>query len=192
MTIAVCARGFSLSRVMRERGTALLVILAAASAALTATGKASAAELIMFDERGCIWCERFEREVGPIYPKTEEGRRAPLRRIDISLARQSGLKLASAVRATPTFVLVEGGIEVGRLTGYPGQDFFWGLVDELLAKLPPEVAPGPVERRACLGQRPGSHLASRQKTGQTPFLSRVRSEGPRLGASFQSDAPNVC
>jgi hypothetical protein len=36
---------------------------------------------------------------------------------------------------TPTFVLVEDGREIARLRGYPGDQFFWALVDEMLAKL---------------------------------------------------------
>jgi hypothetical protein len=42
-------------------------------------GNARAAELIMFEQAGCAWCETFDREIAPIYPKTAEGRRAPLR-----------------------------------------------------------------------------------------------------------------
>jgi hypothetical protein len=103
----------------------------------------SAAELVMFEERGCPWCVRFDREIAPAYPRTEEGRRAPLRRIDISQARRSGLRLAAPVTVTPTFVLVEDGAEVGRITGYPGADFFWGMLGEVLARLGPGARPAP-------------------------------------------------
>ena len=43
---------------------------------------ARAAELVMFEQTGCAWCETFDREIAPIYGKTEEGLRAPLRRVD--------------------------------------------------------------------------------------------------------------
>ena len=33
---------------------------------------------------------------------------------------------------TPTFVLAEGGREVGRIVGYHGEDFFYGMLDGLL------------------------------------------------------------
>lgn len=39
---------------------------------------------------------------------------------------------------TPTFVLMDGGREVGRIVGYPGEDLFWGLFGALLAQLPAE------------------------------------------------------
>ena len=36
---------------------------------------------------------------------------------------------------TPTFVLVDDGEEVGRITGYAGEEFFWGLLGIELKKL---------------------------------------------------------
>ncbi len=36
---------------------------------------------------------------------------------------------------SPTFILIDGGREIGRIVGYPGADFFWGLVAELIARL---------------------------------------------------------
>ena len=105
-----------------------------------------AAELVMFTEAGCPWCARWDREVGVAYARSEEGRIAPLRRIDISEAQRSGFRLAAAVTVTPTFVLVEDGAEVGRIVGYPGADFFWGMLEQLIARLP-----------ASASGRPGGH-----------------------------------
>lgn len=98
--------------------------------------QATTAELVMFDDAGCPWCRRWDREVGDAYPRSEEGKRVPLRRMHISEARRSGLVLVSAVTVTPTFVLVDRGAEVGRITGYPGADFFWAMLDGLIARLP--------------------------------------------------------
>ena len=92
---------------------------------------ATAAELIMFDQPGCPWCARWEREIAPIYPKTALGQRAPLRRVDIRAARSDELKTIVGVRYTPTFVLVDSGAEIGRIVGYLGEDQFWGLLQEL-------------------------------------------------------------
>ncbi len=97
-----------------------------------------AAELVMFESEYCEWCERWHEEIGPIYPKTWEGRVAPLRRVDVDEEWPEDLKSIRGIRYTPTFVLMEDGREVGRLVGYPGEDFFWPLLDDLLAKLPPE------------------------------------------------------
>jgi thioredoxin-related protein len=97
--------------------------------------RANAAELWMFESRGCPWCTLWHREVGPGYPKSSEGKRAPLQRIDLSDAASVSAKLARPITASPTFVLIDDGREVGRITGYPGADFFWGMLAELIAKL---------------------------------------------------------
>ncbi|MCB1509583.1 MAG: transcriptional regulator [Hyphomicrobiaceae bacterium] len=97
-----------------------------------------AAELIMLEQGGCPWCERFNREIAPAYPLTPEGKRAPLRRVQLHAPLPADLKFLIKGNFTPTFVLIDKGREVGRIRGYPGDNFFWGMLDQLLAKLPPE------------------------------------------------------
>jgi thioredoxin-related protein len=104
--------------------------------AMAAAG-ARAAELIMFTKAGCPWCETFDREIAPAYPQTVEGARAPLRRIDIAGPIPPDLAYIEVERLTPVFVLVEKGREIGRIRGYPGEAFFWGLLGELIGKLGP-------------------------------------------------------
>jgi hypothetical protein len=41
---------------------------------------------------------------------------------------------ARALTFTPTFVLMVDGIEVSRIEGYPGEDFFWGLLERMLVQ----------------------------------------------------------
>ncbi|GLK54752.1 thioredoxin-related protein [Methylopila capsulata] len=102
---------------------------------------ARAAELVMFDQPGCVWCQRFETEIAPGYENAEEGKLAPLRRIDIRAQDKAGFALANGVRITPTFVLVTDGREIGRLTGYPGKDFFWTALADLTGRLPKSSNP---------------------------------------------------
>jgi hypothetical protein len=97
--------------------------------------RARAAELVMFEEAGCAWCETFNREIAPIYPKTDEGARAPLRRVDILREVPPDLAFIDVERLTPLFVLVDKGREIGRIRGYPGEDNFWGLLGALIKKL---------------------------------------------------------
>jgi thioredoxin-related protein len=52
--------------------------------------------------------------------------------------------LTAPVRFTPTFVMVDNGREVGRITGYANDDTFWGLFGTLTAKL--AAAPGAPDR----------------------------------------------
>ena len=88
--------------------------------------------LIMAEEPGCIYCARWNSEIGHIYPKTAEGQTAPLRRIDVNDPIPQDVTLARQINFTPTFVLLVNGEEVSRLEGYPGEDFFWGLLEMML------------------------------------------------------------
>lgn len=83
--------------------------------------------LYMAEEDGCYWCAKWDEEIAHIYPKTAEGRTAPLKRYDLH-HETPDVVFAKRVHFTPTFILVENGKEVGRIEGYPGEDFFWSLL----------------------------------------------------------------
>lgn len=110
-------------------------LVVALVASLSAASFADAAELVMVETPGCPWCRAWHREIGPAYPNTPEGQQAPLRRIDLAALPTLSLELKTPVFASPTFILIESGKEIGRITGYPGQDFFWGLLDQQLQGL---------------------------------------------------------
>jgi hypothetical protein len=125
---------------MTPRARSLAVVpalLLALVFAIVGAASAWAGELVVFERKGCVYCQRFERDVAPLYGKTDEGRRAPLRRIDVSQGPPRDVALAAPVRFTPTFVLVEDGHEVGRITGYASDEAFWGLIGALTARLAP-------------------------------------------------------
>lgn len=94
---------------------------------------AFAAELLMYTRNGCPFCQRFEREVAPVYARTREGKAAALRRVELPAGGVRGEGLREPVVATPTFVLVDEGREIGRITGYLNDDMFWGLLGRLVA-----------------------------------------------------------
>lgn len=108
---------------------------------LGSAAAAHAAELVMFEQAGCVFCQRWDRDVGALYNKTDEAKALPLRRIDIQGQKMSGIALASPVRYTPTFIVVDNGREIGRITGYSNDDAFWGQLDALVARLAPPPAP---------------------------------------------------
>lgn len=110
---------------------ALMWALLAVATALPASAEI---ELVMAETAGCKWCEQWNEDVATEYPFTAEGRAAPLRRIEMNAPLPDDLKFEGAVRYTPTFVLVRNGQEVARLEGYPGEDFFWGLLRRMLGQ----------------------------------------------------------
>ncbi|MDH5797028.1 MAG: hypothetical protein OEZ19_00570 [Paracoccaceae bacterium] len=100
--------------------------------AFALSAPAWALELVMVEQDGCFWCARWDRDVADIYPKTAEGQSAPLRRMDLHDDIPADLSFAAPLTFTPTFVLVDDGREVARIEGYPGEDFFWGLLARML------------------------------------------------------------
>jgi hypothetical protein len=126
-----------------------LVLLACLG--LAPSQPAAALELLMFERSGCPWCLRWMKEVAPAYEASEEGRLAPLRRINIDRGQPQGLGLAMPVHYSPTFVLVDEGREIGRLIGYIDASTFWGLLTKMVRdhreRSGPAEAPRPPQGR---------------------------------------------
>jgi hypothetical protein len=115
--------------------------LALLLAALPVAGE----ELVMVEQPGCTYCMEWNATIAPIYPKTSEGKFAPLRRAQLDDGPPPGVEYARAVVFTPTFILIDEGRELARIEGYPGEDFFWGLLGRMLEQntsfTPPENQP---------------------------------------------------
>jgi hypothetical protein len=109
-----------------------LAVAAFAVTLMTAASARAELQLMMAEEPGCLWCARWNEEIGPIYPKTDEGAAAPLRRVNLLDPMPSDIVLARRINYTPTFILLVEGIETSRIEGYPGDDFFWGLLGQML------------------------------------------------------------
>ena len=112
----------------------LLLILA-----LIAGKPALALELVMIEQAGCVYCDRFNDEIAPAYPKTPEGQRAPLRRVDLHAPWPDDLSEIRKEPFTPTFVLVDNNKELARLRGYPGDENFWFLLSQMLDSINSDV-----------------------------------------------------
>lgn len=125
---------------LRYIGVAIVALLIAWN---TSSARADALQLVMFEQVACEWCHVWNREIGAIYAKTDEGRQAPLRRVDIHDPRPDDLRQIRGVTFTPTFVVFDGRQELGRITGYISEHFFWELLNEILAQLP-ESSPSPL------------------------------------------------
>ena len=134
---------------------ALVALIAIPSAPVRAAGEVAAdgigggLRLVMVDDVGCIYCRKWDAEVGPIYEQSRAGRVAPLARRP---KRHVDLAPYEPLAYTPTFVLVRDGIEVGRIVGYAGADFFWAEFERLIARdaaRNPERSPPAPQRDAA-------------------------------------------
>lgn len=111
---------------MALRFIAWLIMIVVPVSALAET------KLLMFEQPGCIYCARWNEEVGPEYPLTDEGRAAPLQRLQLRDPLPEGISIKSHPIFTPTFILLRDGQEQGRIEGYPSEDFFWPLLATMI------------------------------------------------------------
>ena len=89
--------------------------------------------LLVIEQAGCVYCAQFRREIEPAYNASPESVVAPLVYANIRGPWPEGVALSPPPFVTPTFVLIDAtGQERGRITGYPGDIFFWSLLQEIL------------------------------------------------------------
>jgi len=111
--------------------TAVTMFSTSHSQATDGPVEGAAFKLIMFEELGCEYCDLWNEQIGVTYPNTPEGRFAPLTRVFKGDRSVSHIK---RVIYTPTFVVMQGNKEIGRILGYPGEEFFWAFLGEILEK----------------------------------------------------------
>ena len=96
---------------------------------------AFSAELLVVEQPDCPYCEQFNSEVAEIYPRTDEGKLAPLIRVQLFDPWPEKYKSVKPPPVTPAFILVDNGQEIDRLLGYPGDEHFWFLLSEIFDKM---------------------------------------------------------
>ncbi len=117
-----------------RKGWAVLVL--GVLLALPAQGQGL--RLLMIEQVGCAICAAFNRDLAPGYANSPAGQVAPLVHADLRGPLPEGVVLHIRPYVTPTFILIGAdGHEVSRLTGFPGEDFFWPYVDEMIAAAQP-------------------------------------------------------
>tara|TARA_R110002124_G_scaffold15982_3_gene68557 strand:+ start:1690 stop:2106 length:417 start_codon:yes stop_codon:yes gene_type:complete len=111
----------------------LQTFVTAATLTLVVALPGRTAELVMVEQAGCVYCAAWDEQIAPIYPKTAAGTYAPLHRIDLRDPAPEGMQFVRPAVFTPTFILIgDEGEELGRIEGYPGEDFFWSLLEAML------------------------------------------------------------
>ena len=89
--------------------------------------------LVMVDRAGCSFCDAWRREILPGYGAHAIGRTLPLAVVPIDGPWPDGLALARAPQASPTFILLQDRMEIGRFEGYDDPQTFWRTLGGLLA-----------------------------------------------------------
>lgn len=106
------------------------------------TAQAQDLRLLMVEQAGCYYCRVFNRDIAPVYEKSTEGQAAPLVHVQLRGELPEGVTLDTQPFVTPTFILIgPDGAEIERLTGFPGEDFFWPYVSDMIATAQEGLAP---------------------------------------------------
>ena len=91
----------------------------------------SSTALVMIEDRGCPYCQRFDAESRSSYENSAEGHLVPLVR---RFRGDPEIAFLERVVYSPTFVLLVEGREVGRALGYQGSDLFWMEIAGLMRR----------------------------------------------------------
>ncbi|MBF0261296.1 MAG: thioredoxin family protein [Magnetococcales bacterium] len=116
-------------------GISLLVVSPASVMAEVNDG--ALGRLIVFTTEYCPYCQEFMRTVGPVYAKTEVGRRYPMEMVDNFSPSKEWETRVWEIRFYPTFLLLDGqGRELGRFRGYRGEEPFWSELETIARREP--------------------------------------------------------
>lgn len=108
------------------------------AALMLATPFAAAADLLYVYSKSCPSCLRFDRDVGEIYPRTQESSRAPMTKVtmDELADHPLGACIGEEVFGTPTFIMLNQCTELDRIVGYSTDELFWLGLNRMLNQLP--------------------------------------------------------
>ena len=85
--------------------------------------------LVYVYQEDCGACMKFDKEIGPIYPRTKEAAQLPMVKVSLEDWRSGDHPYencqAGDVFGTPTFIQLNDCREVDRITGYSSDELFW-------------------------------------------------------------------
>ncbi|MEZ5924762.1 MAG: thioredoxin family protein [Hyphomicrobiaceae bacterium] len=119
----------------------LVSLLAVAS---TPAAADPALRLFVFEIDGCTACDQFHAEALRDYWSSPVSQRLPLTLVDLNALGTAGQALRSPIRVVPTFVVMRDGIEIARLSGFPGKSAFEAGIASVLADEQPTASLTPL------------------------------------------------
>ncbi|MCH9808358.1 MAG: thioredoxin family protein [Alphaproteobacteria bacterium] len=99
----------------------------------TVAAPAANLQLVVLEVPGCIYCGIFRRQLLPNYKASKQGRKVPVRFVDLNDPALGEIGLTQPVGVVPTFVVLENNQEIGRIPGYVSHHDFFKAIDHILA-----------------------------------------------------------
>ena len=90
--------------------------------------------LMMVSEAGCEFCRAWRAQIAPGFDRSGPGVAAPLSEVDMDGPYPDGLALAGRPRVTPSFILLDRGVETGRVEGYVGARDFYPVLERMMTR----------------------------------------------------------
>lgn len=126
---------------MRRWSRALVAGLCVAASPASAEAEM---RLFVFEIEGCTACTQFHTEALQDYWTSETSRSLPLTIVDLNALGTAGQPLRAPIRTVPTFIVMRDGIEIARLTGYPGKQALEAGIAQVLADEAPTASIRPL------------------------------------------------
>lgn len=89
-------------------------------------------QLVVLEVKGCVYCDVFRRQLLETYKSSKQGKKAPIRFVDINDPALGDLGLTEPIGMVPTFVMLEDNQEIGRIPGLMGHQDFFRAIDYIL------------------------------------------------------------
>jgi thioredoxin-related protein len=93
-------------------------------------------ELVVMEADGCTYCGLFRRDVLPSYKSSERAKDVPIRFVDVNDVPASKIELETPIDIVPTFVILKGNKEIGRIPGYTGPENFFHSINYIIGSAP--------------------------------------------------------
>ncbi|WP_303463076.1 SoxS protein [Paracoccus sp. 1_MG-2023] len=91
-------------------------------------------QLMVITSRDCHESADFRREVMPGYGRTPAARVAPMIEQPMDAAWPDGLAIGRMPRVTPSFLILQGGVEIARFEGYSDAATFHERLSSALSR----------------------------------------------------------
>lgn len=98
----------------------------------TAAYPGSNLQLVVLEVDGCVYCDVFRRQMLAAYKASKQGKKAPIRFVDINDPALGDIGLTQPVGMVPTFIMLENNQEIGRIPGLMGRQDFFRAIDYIL------------------------------------------------------------
>lgn len=93
-------------------------------------------ELVVLEVDGCIYCNVFRQRHLANYKASRQGKKIPIRFVNINDPAVGNLGLSQPVGIVPTFVVLQNNQEIGRIPGLVGHHDFYRAIDHITAGVP--------------------------------------------------------